>query len=142
MSGESIELFGAGLYAQVTFSLKNEANSVTIPGGAILYRGNAPAVAVVDADNIVRLKPVSIGKDQGKLVEIVAGLNTGDGSADNPTDALRTGDKVRVQQPRPNTPKQAACGTKMRGSSRVHRSSVSSRPIEASAAQSSSSALR
>lgn len=85
-----------GAYAQVSFTLSSNSSRVHIPGSAILYRDQSPAVATVDATNTVRLKTVTIGRDQGSQVEIVSGLNLDDQVISTPPDAIRTGDLVRV----------------------------------------------
>lgn len=85
-----------GAYAQVSFTLSSNSSRVHIPGSAILYRNQSPAVATVDAANTVTLKTVTIGRDQGSQVEIVSGLSVGDTVISTPPDAIRTGDQVRV----------------------------------------------
>jgi len=85
-----------GAYAQVSFTLSSNNSRVHIPGSAILYRDQSPAVATVDATNTVTLKTVTIGRDQGSQVEIVSGLSVSDTVISTPPDAIRTGDLVRV----------------------------------------------
>lgn len=85
-----------GAYAQVSFTLSSNSSRVHIPGSAILYRDQSPAVATVDATNTVTLKTVTIGRDHGSQVEIVSGLSVGDTVISTPPDAIRTGDQVRV----------------------------------------------
>jgi RND family efflux transporter MFP subunit len=85
-----------GAYAQVSFTLNSNSSRVHIPGSAILYRNQSPAVATVDATNTVTLKTVTIGRDHGSQVEIVSGLSVGDTVISTPPDAIRTGDQVRV----------------------------------------------
>lgn len=85
-----------GAYAQVSFTLSSNSSRVHIPGSAILYRDQSPAVATVDATNTVTLKTVTIGRDHGSQVEIVSGLSVVDTVISTPPDAIRTGDQVRV----------------------------------------------
>lgn len=85
-----------GAYALVSFTLSSNSSRVHIPGSAILYRDQSPAVATVDATNTVTLKTVTIGRDHGSQVEIVSGLSVGDTVISTPPDAIRTGDQVRV----------------------------------------------
>lgn len=85
-----------GAYTQVSFTLSSNSSSVHIPGSAILYRDQSPAVATVDNTNTVTLKTVRIGRDQGSQVEIVSGLSVSDTVISTPPDAIRTGDQVRV----------------------------------------------
>lgn len=85
-----------GAYAQVSFTLSSNSSRVHIPGSAILYRDQSPAVAIVDSTNTVTLKTVTIGRDQGSQVEIVSGLSVSDIVISTPPDAIRTGDQVRI----------------------------------------------
>jgi len=85
-----------GAYAQVSFTLSSNSSRVHIPGSAILYRDQSPAVAIVDSTNTVTLKTVTIGRDQGSQVEIVSGLSVSDTVISTPPDAIRTGDQVRI----------------------------------------------
>jgi RND family efflux transporter MFP subunit len=86
-----------GAYAQVRFNVKNQTGRLNVPGSALLYRDQAPAVATVDpASDTVRLKTVRIGRDSGAQVEIISGLNPEDLVISTPPDAVRTGDQVRV----------------------------------------------
>ena len=87
-----------GSYAQVKFALNKDTPSVRIPGSALLFRGDTPALVVLGDDNTVTIKPVTIGRDEGRTVEISAGLANGDRIVDTPPDAIRTGDKVKVQE--------------------------------------------
>ncbi|OZY83937.1 hypothetical protein CBP51_19240 [Cellvibrio mixtus] len=85
-----------GAYAQVSFTLPNTQDRIRVPGSAILYRDQQPAIATIDANNIVQLKPVKIGRDEGTRVEIVAGITATDRIITTPPDAIRSGDEVRV----------------------------------------------
>mgnify|MGYP002712196088 CR=1 FL=1 len=85
-----------GAYAQVTFKLTNNEGSIRIPGSAILFREQQPVVAAIDEKNIVTLKPVIIGRDEGTVVEIASGISADEHIISTPPDAIRTGDEVRV----------------------------------------------
>lgn len=84
-----------GAYAQVSFTLST-AQSIKVPGSAILYRDETPSVAVIDSNNLVTLKPVQIGRDEGNRVEIVAGITVDDRVIVTPPDAIRNGDEVII----------------------------------------------
>lgn len=85
-----------GAYAQVSFKLAANKDRIRIPGSAILYRDQKPAIATINEKNIVTLKPVKIGRDEGTTVEIVAGITAADRIITTPPDAIRSGDKVNV----------------------------------------------
>lgn len=84
-----------GAYAQVSFTLST-AQSIKVPGSAILYRDETPSVATIDSNNLVTLKPVQIGRDEGNRVEIVAGITVDDRVIVTPPDAIRNGDEVII----------------------------------------------
>lgn len=84
-----------GAYAQVSFTLST-AHAIKVPGSAILYRDETPSVATIDSNNLVTLKPVQIGRDEGNRVEIVAGITVDDRVIVTPPDAIRNGDEVII----------------------------------------------
>lgn len=86
-----------GAYAQVSFPLSGEASALRLPGSTILFRGSGPAVVVVEQNGRARLQPVTIGRDQGKEVEIVSGLKGNERVVDTPPDAIASGDQLRIQ---------------------------------------------
>ncbi|THD63435.1 efflux RND transporter periplasmic adaptor subunit, partial [Phenylobacterium sp.] len=86
----------SGDYAQVTFHMTSPITTTRIPVTAIQYRHNGAVVAVVGADNHVKIRPVSVSRDLGSTVEIGAGLDSTDRVVDNPPESLADGDLVRI----------------------------------------------
>ena len=85
-----------GAYAQVTFELPAANPTIRVLGSSLLYRDDEPSIAVLDEKNQVTLKPVTIGRDEGRTVEITAGISASDRIVATPPDAIRTGDLVKV----------------------------------------------
>jgi RND family efflux transporter MFP subunit len=85
-----------GGYAQVRFDLPAAANAIRLPASALIFNDDGTAVAVVGRDGTVRVKPVKILRDYGTSVEIASGVGRTERVIDNPPDALKPGDKVRV----------------------------------------------
>lgn len=85
-----------GAYAQVHFPLQPGSELIRIPGSAILFRDARPAVAVVDTENRVTLKTVTLGRDEGSMVQILTGIAATDRIITTPPDAVRNGDMVRI----------------------------------------------
>jgi len=85
-----------GAFAQVSFSIAT-LGGLRLPGSAILYGDKGPTVAVVDRAGNVTVKPVTIARDEGNVVEVSAGVTPADRVIDTPPDAIRSGDVVRVQ---------------------------------------------
>ena len=71
------------------------AESLTIPANTLLFRSEGLRVGVV-RNNQARLVPITIGRDYGSSVEIVAGLNPTDQVIVNPSDSLTTGTAVQI----------------------------------------------
>jgi RND family efflux transporter MFP subunit len=85
-----------GAYAEVKFPLPPGANGIQVPATALLFRDEGMQVATVDAGNRVKLKTIAISRDMGAMVDVGSGLSADDRIIDNPTDALRDGDEVRI----------------------------------------------
>jgi hypothetical protein len=86
-----------GMYAIVTFVQVRGVAPLTVPGDAVVVRGDRNTVAVV-RDGKIHMAPVQIGRDYGPSVEIVNGLREGDWVVTTVTDEVREGVKVRPQQ--------------------------------------------
>jgi RND family efflux transporter MFP subunit len=89
-----------GGYAQVSFGLPAAVNAIRLPSSALIFNDDGTAVAIVGRDGRVGVKPVAILRDYGTTVEIASGLTRADRVIDNPPDALKPGDTVRVAKPR------------------------------------------
>jgi RND family efflux transporter MFP subunit len=85
-----------GDYAQVKFNLPADAGALILPSGALMFRDAGMQVAILGADNRVRLQTVTLGRDFGTHVEIATGLKAGDRVINDPPDLLRTGDLVQI----------------------------------------------
>ena len=88
-----------GSFGQVHFATGTSVPRITIPVNAMLFRAEGPRVAVVDKDNVVRLRAISIGRDFGATLEILGGLEVSDRIIINPSDSLEEGQKVHVATP-------------------------------------------
>lgn len=91
----------AGAYAEVRFKLPSHADTLRIPAAALLFRADGLSVATVDANNRLLLKNVTQGRDFGKEVEILTGLQATDKVVVNPPDSVATGIEVRIATPKP-----------------------------------------
>jgi multidrug efflux system membrane fusion protein len=85
-----------GSFGEVHFSLKTNAEKVTVPVNAMLFRQEGARLAVVGADNKVQLRPITIGRDYGTTLEILGGVGVGDRIVINPADSLEDGQPVNV----------------------------------------------
>lgn len=87
-----------GAYAQVHFALNVQIPRLSVPVNALLFRAEGVRAAVVDANGQVQLKPVAIGRDYGRDVEVLSGVEASDLLVLNPADSLESGEKVSVKQ--------------------------------------------
>jgi RND family efflux transporter MFP subunit len=85
-----------GGYASVTFDLPANAALYRVPASALVYDGNGLRVAIVDAQNKVTFKDVTIAQDFGKTVQLASGIAAGDRLIESPPDGLANGDTVKV----------------------------------------------
>ncbi|HEY1717535.1 MAG TPA: efflux RND transporter periplasmic adaptor subunit [Verrucomicrobiae bacterium] len=89
----------AGSYAQVRFNESPAPNVLTISDNVLIFRSQGMQVATVGADNKVKLISVTLGRDFGNTVEVLAGLNVNDRVIDNPPDSIADGMAVQIAQP-------------------------------------------
>jgi membrane fusion protein, multidrug efflux system len=87
-----------GAYAQVHFGLKIQVPRWTVPVNALLFRAEGVRAAVVDGNGKVQLRPVVIGRDYGRDVEVLSGVEQSDAIVLNPPDSLEDGQQVAVKQ--------------------------------------------
>jgi RND family efflux transporter MFP subunit len=82
----------SGQFGRAFFPV-GEKKGITIPGSAIMERGQLSSVWAVDAQNIARMRLVKPGDTYGNRVEILAGLSSGDrivvGGVEKVTDGAR-----------------------------------------------------
>ena len=92
-----------GLFGRVKFLMYPENINFVIPTTALIIRSGFPHVAVVDTDQIVRLKQVQIGRDYGKELEITSGLQENDQIIVIPSDKIKEGVKVDIIKNEPKS---------------------------------------
>jgi RND family efflux transporter MFP subunit len=88
-----------GAFATTRIQLPENAQALSIPAGALIFGKDGLRVAVLDGDDKVRLKTITISRDLGQLVEIGSGLARDDRVIESPPDGLSDGDPVRVVTP-------------------------------------------
>jgi len=90
-----------GAYANVRFDIPADANTVSVPPGALMLGRDGPRVATLDGQDRVRIKKVSIGQDLGSVVQLGGGVARSDRIIDSPPDGIGEGDLVRVAKAAP-----------------------------------------
>ena len=85
-----------GLYATAHFKLVDPTPPIVVADSSVIVLADGPQIAIVDKDDIVRIRKIRLGRDAGKTIEIVSGVTEGDRVVQNPSDLLKDGIKVRV----------------------------------------------
>jgi RND family efflux transporter MFP subunit len=85
-----------GDYASIHLKIDAAANVLSVPSSALIFDAKGLFIATADADNRVLLKPVSIGRDLGAVVELASGLAPNDRVIENPPDGIANGAEVRL----------------------------------------------
>jgi RND family efflux transporter MFP subunit len=96
------ENFLPGAYTEIHFKLPSNRKTLRVPSNAILFRDSGLQIATVDSSHHVKLKNISQGRDFGKTVEVLDGLDANDDLIVNPSDSIEDGIEVRVAPPQQN----------------------------------------
>jgi RND family efflux transporter MFP subunit len=83
-----------GMYLRVNFIATCPTPSVLIPSAALVTRPDGLEVALLGEDHAVRYRKVQLGRDYGREVEVVTGLEGGETVIVHPGDALAKGQIV------------------------------------------------
>ncbi len=87
-----------GAYVLVHLKLPGKtSHGYTIPVNTMLFRSEGLRVGVV-REGRAQLVPITIGRDYGSEVEVVAGLSPRDQIIANPPDSLISGESVRIAE--------------------------------------------
>jgi RND family efflux transporter MFP subunit len=85
-----------GDYASIHLQIPAAANVLSVPSSALIFNAKGLSVATVDAHNRVLIKPVSIERDLGAIVELATGVSPNDRVIQNPPDGIDNGAEVRL----------------------------------------------
>jgi RND family efflux transporter MFP subunit len=88
-----------GGYADVSMPLIAQAGALRLPASSLIVGPKGTMVALVQGNGQIAMRPVTVGRDEGQSVEILAGLRPTDRVVQTPPDALASGDRVRVVGP-------------------------------------------
>jgi len=87
-----------GSYAEVRFASITAAPALTLPASALLFRAEGLQAGIVNAQGLVELRKIKLGRDLGPRVEILSGVTPSDKVIANPSDSLVSGMTVRIAQ--------------------------------------------
>ncbi len=84
-----------GMYADVSLQLEHKNNILTVPEGAVVRNGTESTVLVLDGDNRVQSKAVTLGIQGSTLLEVTSGLREGDRVIDGGQSKYQVGEIVQ-----------------------------------------------
>jgi RND family efflux transporter MFP subunit len=87
-----------GDYASIHLSIAALSPVLSVPSSALVFDSKGLSIATVDAEDRVHLKPVSIKRDLGAVVELASGLAPTDQVIENPPDGIGNGAQVHRAQ--------------------------------------------
>jgi RND family efflux transporter MFP subunit len=85
-----------GSYASIHLQVPAIANVLSVPASALIFNAGGLSVATMDRNGHVLIKPVTMARDLGQVVELASGLTAQDRVIANPPDGVSTGDPVRL----------------------------------------------
>ena len=85
-----------GGFANVRLDLPQPEDAISVPASALIFDQQGMRVATVGSDNRVVIKPITIARDLGRIVEIATGLEASDRVVESPPDGIAHGDLVRL----------------------------------------------
>jgi RND family efflux transporter MFP subunit len=88
--------FAAGAYCEVHFELPADPSMIRLPATALILGDRGTQVALLGSDGKAVLRSVTLGRDFGDSVEIVAGISPTDKVIDSPPETLQAGTPVRL----------------------------------------------
>ena len=91
-------LLKPGGYVEVHLKMPSAVSTFTLPVNATIFKSAGMQVATVKNGKTVSLIPITIGRDFGTEIEVVAGLKGDESVVLNPPDSLTNGSIVRVAE--------------------------------------------
>jgi len=89
-----------GSYAEVRFDLRGTGGTLLrIPVNSVLFRAQGLMVATVDSSGHAHLHAITQGRDFGREIEVLSGVEESDTLIVNPPDSISDGMQVRVASP-------------------------------------------
>jgi RND family efflux transporter MFP subunit len=88
-----------GTFVDVVFQVSTDPTVLTMPESALIFRANGAQVAIVDSQNRVHLRNVTLGENLGQTVQVTSGLSLGDKLVNNPPAGLLEGQAVEPVAP-------------------------------------------
>lgn len=91
--------FLPGAYAEATFNVSGGARALVVPANTLVIDQSGVHVVALDGESRVVKRPVKLGRDFGKEVEVLEGVAAGDVLVASPSDLLVQGEQVTPVEP-------------------------------------------
>jgi membrane fusion protein (multidrug efflux system) len=88
-----------GTFVEVEFQVPTDPTVLTMPESALIFREDGAQVAIVDSQNRIHLRNVTLGQNLGQTVQVTSGLSPGDKLVNNPPAGLLDGQPVKAVTP-------------------------------------------
>jgi len=88
-----------GTFVDVVLQIPSDPSILTMPEQALIFRAAGSQVALVDEQNRIHLRKVTLGNNLGDSVQVIGGLSPGDRLVNNPPAGLLEGQLVRPVKP-------------------------------------------
>ena len=92
-----------GMYLSIRFKVQQNEPALLVPANTVDIRREGPRVALVGADGRVAYRQVKLGRDFGKTIEILSGLQGNETVVVNPNTDLIEGEKVDIDKDAPKS---------------------------------------
>jgi RND family efflux transporter MFP subunit len=90
-------LMRAGMYGTAEFA-NGVRQAILIPRSAVVAHGSLMCAYVLNAEDIAQLRTVTLGAQQGDLVEVLSGISGGEKLVDDPADRDLAGKRIEVRR--------------------------------------------
>jgi RND family efflux transporter MFP subunit len=88
----------SGAYVLVHLTIDRDTRPLIVPANALAVRKEGTLLLRYDDPGVLHLAPVTLGRDLGKTIEIIDGINEGDRIVQNPLDTFVEGTQVRIAE--------------------------------------------
>jgi len=88
-----------GAYTEIHFKLPSDRKTLRVPSNTVLFRGDGLQIATVDSSRKIKMKNITQGRDFGKTIEVLDGIDANDDIVVNPSDSIEDGLEVRIAPP-------------------------------------------
>ncbi|MDD1621268.1 MAG: efflux RND transporter periplasmic adaptor subunit [Methylococcaceae bacterium] len=85
-----------GSYVEIAINITGQTNPLLVPANVLVVDSEGTHVVTVDGENRIEFRPVKLGRDFGREVEILEGIAAADVLVASPSDLLVEGETVTM----------------------------------------------